>query len=423
METQIDHPRLRRWLVASTLLALASSTMFATRHSANAAGCDATASPATAQARIDAAAPGTTLCLEPGIYRGTLLVYGKGGVTIAGAGKFRTIISGGAVDALDVINSDGVTVRDLTLYAGSPANVYVGRSTNVVLSGLDVGAGGIGVHIDDGSSATLSTSFVYAMTNDGVLLRRGSSALIERNWIFNNQGVGVSVVGNTGATALVRNIISDNRGPGVFAGATGCANLPGASLAVPSCYLANPAAYVGSADLTFDTNIVQASGSTGIVLFPGARATMYGNRIWRNTLTGLFVWGADLTSTRDEYDGNDEHAIEIRGYPDPRIASPGYRRATARFDATVIRNTLVWPGSGTLGGGLIAHGASVDVTNAQVYGNAGIGITYQTGSTGRVEGNAVHDNGGAAICLYGAGAVYIGANQTYGNATNVPGAC
>jgi hypothetical protein len=48
---------------------------------------------------------------------------------------------------------------------------------------------------------------------------------------------------------------------------------------------------------------------------------MRGNRVWRNKMTGLFAWGATLTSSADEYDGNEEHAIEVRSYPDPR--APG----------------------------------------------------------------------------------------------------
>ena len=206
------------------------------RDAAHAGGCTTVASPANAQSRIDAAGPGSVVCLEPGVFRGRLIVYGKSGVTLRGAGKFNTIVAGGNVDAIVIVNSSGVTVESMTLYMGSPANVYVGRSTNVLLRDLDVGGGLLGVHIDEGSSATLAESFVYAMNGDGVLIRNGSNASIERNWIFYNAGVGVSAVGRNGAISIVRNIISDHRGPGVFAGVPPCAGLPGASLNVPPCF-------------------------------------------------------------------------------------------------------------------------------------------------------------------------------------------
>jgi hypothetical protein len=249
------------------LLAVLALAPAAPRRAA-AAACDTTASPGNAQARIDAAGRGQTVCLDAGVFRGRLLVYGKDGVTLRGAGKFNTIVSGGAVDAIVIVNSSNVTVEDMTLYQGSPANVYIGRSTNVTLRRLDMGGGDIGVHIDDGSTASLVDSFVYATRGDGLLIRRGSGATIERNWIFYNGGVGISAVGNTGVTTITRNIISDHRGPGIFAGAPPCAGLPGASLVVPPCFTNNPGAYVGAAQLSLDTNIVQASGSTGIVLFP-----------------------------------------------------------------------------------------------------------------------------------------------------------
>ena len=408
-------------LTAFVVLLLAATAPVLTRDGVSAATCDVTASPANVQSRIDGA--GDVVCLAPGVYSGPLVVYGKSGVTISGAGTRETVIAGGKSDGIIIINSDRVSVEDLMLYAGNPANVYIGRSTGVVLRRVEIGAGGIGVHVDDASTATLSKSFIYSMTGDGVLLRRGSGAVIESNWIVGNAGVGVSAVGNTGVTSLVRNIISGNRGPGVFAGVPPCADLPGASLTVPPCFTRDPAAFIASAQLTLDANIIQTSGSTGIVLFPGTRATMRGNRVWHNHMTGLFAWGADVTSSADDYDGNDEHAMEIRGYPDPRVVGPGYRGASARIDNTDIRNTLVWPQTGTLGGGVLAQGASVDLTNSRVYGNAGIAVSYQNGSTGRVDGNAVHDNGGAAICLLGAGSVVVGANEVFRNATDKIGAC
>jgi hypothetical protein len=391
--------------------------------SAHAGGCDATASPGNAQARIDAAGTGDVVCLEAGVFRGRLIVAGKNGITLRGAGKVETIVSGGSVDAIVIVDSSSVTVESMTLYQGNPANVYIARSSGVVLRDIDAGGGNIGVHIDDASSATIADSRIYAMQGDGVLIRRGSSATIERNWIFYNQVAGVSAVGGNGAITLTRNIISDNGGPGVFAGVPPCAGLPGASLNVPSCFYANPGAYVGAAQLTLDTNIIQASGSTGIVLFPGVTATMRGNRVWRNLMTGLFAWGASFNSSGDEYEGNEEHAIELRGYLDPRAAGPGYRRPSAVIDRVLIRNTTLYRPTGTLGGGVIVQGAHLDLTSALIYFNAGIGVSYQNGASGRVDGSTISDNGGGAICLGGVVNVAVGANTIFGNATDKIGAC
>jgi len=76
-----------------------------------------------------------------------------------------------------------------------------------------------------------------------------------------------------------------------------------------------------------------------------------------------------------------------------------------------------------IGGGLIVQGAHVDLMNALIYFNAGIGVSYQNGSSGRVDGSTISDNRGAALCLFSAGNVAVGANNIFGNATNKIGAC
>jgi hypothetical protein len=140
-------------------------------------------------------------------------------------------------------------------------------------------------------------------------------------------------------------------------------------------------------------------------------------------MTGLFAWGSTFTSSADEYDGNEEHAIEVRSYPDPRALGPFYRGASASIDGAVIRNTVVWPQTATLGGGILAQGARVDVTNGLIYFNAGIGVSYQNGAVGQVYGTTISDNRGAALCLFSAGSVAIEANRIWGNATDKVGAC
>lgn len=385
--------------------------------------CTSSASPANAASAISAARNGSTVCLDAGVFRGTLFVAGKSGVTIRGAGA-GTIVAGGAVEGIVIVNSTDVVVEDLRLYMGNPVNIYVGRSQGVVLRRLDVGAGANGIHIDDGSEATIGDSFIYAMGGDGVLSRRGSVTSVQRNWIFANGGVGVSSVQQPGPLSLVSNIISDNRGPGVFVGGVPpCAGLPGASLTVPACFLANPGAYVGNASLTMDSNVVQASGSTGIVLFPGTAATMRRTFVWRNQMTGLFAWGSSISVDGADFAGNEEHAIEVRGYPDPRAPGPGYLAGSATVTNADIHDTAPYPPTGTLGGGVLTQGAPLILTNSRIWSNASIGVSYQNGATGNVDGNTIRDNRRGALCLSSAGAVTVGRNTVFGNGINQIGAC
>lgn len=396
-------------------------------HSAQAADCTRDASPGNIQSAINNASRGDVVCMAEGVYRGPLRFDGKSGVTLRGAGHRKTIVAGGSVDGLLVFNSSDLLFEDFTLFFGSPSNAYIWRSTNVRFSRMDVGGGALGIHYDVNSIGAVSDSFVYAMSGDGILTRRGANVTIERNWVFLNGGVGVSTVGETATTTVVRNVISDNAGPGVFAGQTPCALLPPGFVEVPECYLRDLRAYVGQANVILDTNVVQASGSTGIVLFPGTRGTFRNNSVWSNELSGLFVWGATFSSDGDEYALNEEHAIEARAYPDPlkypEIRAGDRIRAAGAINRAVIRDSVVLAETGTLGGGVLAQGANLDVTSSRVYGNRGIGVSYVNTSLGRIVGNDIYDNRGSGICVWRAGTVTIEANRLAGNVDNAPGVC
>lgn len=390
-------------------------------------GCTLIGAPNTLQGVINSARDGDVVCLTPGAFRGPVTIESKRNLTLRGNAAGRSIIAGGDRDSLLIFNSDRVTVEDLTLYYGHPSNAYVWRSTDIQFTRVDAGGGGLGIHFDVGSRGRIDDSFVYAMEGDGILTRRGANVTIQRNWVFNNGGVGVSTVGPTANTTIIRNIISDNEGPGVFAGVTPCALLPPGFVEVPECYLKNLAGYVTDANVILNTNVIQASGSTGIVLFPGTRGTLKNNRIWRNELSGLFVWGGNVTSEGDEYDANEEHAIEMRAFPDPllypEIPSGQRIRAVGIINNNVIKNTVVLPETGTLGGGFLAQGANVDVINSRIFGNRGIGVSYVNTSLGRVTGNEIHDNRGSAICIYRAGNVAASDNTIRNNARDGVGTC
>lgn len=391
------------------------------------AACTTAADPSNLQPTINAAAPGAVICMAPGAYPGPIVFRGKSGITLRGAGSKVSIIAGGPKDSLLVFDSDTLTFEDFTLFYGHPANAYVYHSLNVVFRRVDVGGGGLGIHFDVNTTGRISDSFVYAMDGDGVLIRRGSNAVVERNWVFNNGGVGVSTVGETATTAIVRNIISDNEGPGVFAGQTPCALLPPGHVEVPDCYLTNLRAFVGKANIILDTNVIQFSNSTGIVMFPGTQGTFRNNRIWFNHLSGLFAWGANVSSTGDEYVANDEHAIEFRAYPDPLkygAVGPDFPvRAVGVLNDNTIRNTVVLPENGRLGGGVLGQGANLTVTNSRIFANRGIGVSYVNTTLGEISNNEIYDNRGSAICLYFAGKVNVQNNNIRNNESDDIGLC
>lgn len=421
---------LRLLMAIAALIAFAAVTADNGQRRAPAAAqeaCTVNADPASLQGDINGAGGGAVICLAPGVYRGPVTIDRKAGITLRGAGHKVSIVAGGTRDSLLIFNSRDVTLEDFTLFFGNPANAYVWRSQNVVFRRMDAGGGGVGIHYDVVSSGRIADSFVYAMGGDGVLIRNNSTVTVERNWVFNNGGVGVSTVGESTATIITRNIISDNEGPGVFAGQTPCALLPPGFVEVPDCYLRNLDSFVGKANMVLDTNVIQYSNSTGIVLFPGTTTTMRNNRIWFNHLSGLFVWGATMSSTGDEYVSNDEHAMEFRAYPDPLkygLVGPKYPvRAVGVIQNNVVRDTVVLPETGTLGGGVLGQGANLTVKNSRIYNNRGIGVSYVNTSLGEISGNEIYDNRGSAICLFKAGEVRVMNNTIRNNVENTVGIC
>jgi hypothetical protein len=394
---------------------------------AGAADCNKVATPDTLQPLIDGAASGDVICMAPGVYRGPVTFQGRHGVTLRGSGTHVSIVAGGDNDSMLVFDSSDLTFEDFTLYYGHPSDAYVYHSQNIVFNRMDVGGGGLGIHYDVNSIGAINDSFVYAMEGDGILIRRQSNASVQRNWVFQNGGVGVSTVGESATTLITRNIISDNKGPGVFAGQTPCALLPPGLVEVPSCYLTDLQAFVGTANVILDTNVIQSSNSTGIVMFPGTDGTFRNNHIWRNHLSGLFVWGASISSENDEFNANDEHAIEFRAYPDPlkygQVGNVFPVRATGAINDADIHDTVVLPESQRLGGGVLAQGANLNVSNSRIYRNRGIGVSYVNTSLGTISHNQIHDNRGSAICIYKAGNVTAGDNTISNNSVDDVGVC
>jgi len=196
---------------------------------------------------------------------------------------------------------------------------------------------------------------------------------------------------------------------------------------VPQCYLTNLQGYVGDANIILDSNVIQSSGSTGIVMFPGTHGTLRQNHIWRNELSGLFVWGATISSESDEFNANEEHAIEFRAYPDPlkygKVGNLFPVRAVGRINNAEIHDTVVLPQTGTLGGGVLGQGANLDVSNSRIYRNRGIGVSYVNTSLGTIDNNDIHDNRGSAICIFKAGVVTATGNNIRNNADDTIGVC
>lgn len=418
----------RRWLLLVVLLGALGLAHRPPFREAAAQPCTVTVTAGgDVRSALARAGDGAVVCLEPGVYVGTLTLEARAGVTVQGAGPGRTILAPArGRDVLLIFRSRDVTVRDVSLVFGAPANAYVWRSTNVVFERVEFAGGGIGVHYDAASVGRIADSVIHSNRGDGVLSRNNSTVTVERSWSVRNGGVGVSSVGETANTTLTQSIIAFNDGPGVFAGVTPCALLPPGQLEAPACYFQDLDAYVGRGNLILNANLVLANQSTGLVLFPGTRVTMRGNNVWFNQLTGVFVWAAILQSEGDVFIGNEEHAVEVRAYPDPlsfgKVPPPFPWRPAGRINNARITNQFRLD-ERILGGGILSQGGNLAVTDSIIADNAGIGVSYVNGAIGSIEGNRITGNGGTGVCLHNAGAVTVRSNVLSGNLDDRPGVC
>jgi len=391
--------------------------------------CSARVSPGQSlRAAIASAPAGGVICLAAGGYAETPVFdhTTPPGLTLRGAGPDATVLDGlGSRDGVLILNTNAVTLENLGLRGGVPANAYVFNSTGVRFQNVSVSGGRVGIHIDADSSVEVTGSLVKGVSGDGILVRNGSSAAVTNSEILDNGGVGVSAVGDVGRVQLSRSEVSSNRGPGFFAGQTPCQLLPPATVEPPRCFLANPGAFVASGEFHLNENTIEGNGSTGLVFFPGTKATLIDNRINDNRLSGLFVWGADVSTLLSRFEGNEEHAAEYRAYPVPRLPGrpPGavVRRATGSFLGNVVKDTA--PLGSILGGGLLSQGGRLVVRDNSLLDNAGIGVSFVNGAEGEIAANYIMWNRGSAICLYYAGSVEVGKNTIGGNLANKVGVC
>jgi nitrous oxidase accessory protein NosD len=396
---------------------------------AQAAPCSVSVAPGQSlRAAIASTPAGGVICLAAGLYSETPVFdqTTPPALTLRGAGPEATILDGlGGHDGVLILNTGSITLENLGLRGGVPANAYVYNSRDIRFRNVAVSGGGIGIHIDAGSNAEVSDSLVTGVSTDGVLIRSGSSAAILSSEIRGNGGVGVSAVGNVGRVQLSSNEVASNRGPGFFAGQTPCQLLAPATVEPPPCFLANPSAFVASGQYHLNDNTFEDNGSTGLVFFPGTKAALFHNRINDNRLTGLFVWGADVSTILNRFERNQEHAAEYRAYPAPRLPGqpPGtiVLKATGSFLGNVVQDTA--PLGTILGGGLLLQGGRLVVRDNSLLDNAGIGVSFVNGAEGEIASNYIMWNKGSAICLFHAGSVDVGKNTIGGNLADKVGVC
>lgn len=204
--------------------------------------------------------------------------------------------------------------------------------------------------------------------------------------------------------------------------------------------------HAGVHDLTLDGNSAHTSGrvdgfttggenlrdnpDTNVTLSGVALVNCSGNGLNAQENTyGLSV--TDSVASGNGLDGFYAHLVgafnpyvDAGGFQDNRSENNGRNGFTLLLDnyrTTLADNDAVHNG----GRGILVQGPlgedpddRVQITGGEVYGNAEEGVLLKQTDFSRVSGVTVHDNGGAAIGLFGSSANTIAGNTLYNNAVD-----
>jgi len=324
------------------------------------------------------------------------------------------------VEGMVLVDAGEVTLDGVAVYGGNPAGIYAARVPRLSLRDVRVEASTYGVHVDEGSTASLEDVTIAGATGVGLLLRQGATVSGDRVRVVDASGTGVAAVNDAASLTLRDGEVGPVAGTGVFAGMSGCADLAPASLAVPDCFLTDLDGLIAGTAVRLERMSVHDTIGTGIVFFPGVQAEVVDSTVVRCELTGLFAWGAAVDVRDSLFDDNAEHALEYRAYPGPR----GEVRlaAVGSVAGTTVQGTRPLP-SGALGGGVLAQGAELSVTESVVQDNADIGVSYQNGGGGAVTGGRIVGNAGIGLCIAGTSAVTVQGVTVAGNQVNGVNTC
>jgi len=367
-----------------------------------------------------AASRGRVVCLAPGTYNPFVIDRTSvNGVTVRGLDPERSVVQTSSSADVVVYGANNATLSNLTVRG--PKGVYVARSTGVTLDRVRVDSAALAVHIDESSTATLSNVAISHASEVGLLVRNNAS--VEGSGLSVTDSTLVAVAAAKNANSLTlrdSEVARAGKGPGIFAGISGCAELEAATLDISPCFYSNPGSYLSQTKVLLERVKVHDGPGTGLVFFPGVTAEVHGVEVTGWGLTGMFAWGSTVHVAGGTFDQNEENAIEYRAFPDPRTSV--MLRAKGSMEDTTIRRTKPYKGN-VLGGGVVVQGAELSFTRSVISENAAFGLVYDNGASGQITDSRITQNADTGVCVLPGNNVEVRTTEITGNSNNDPRFC
>jgi len=285
---------------------------------------------------------------------------------IDGAGAGSTIVDGLSGDRVFQSTATALTIRDLTMRHGVVAAAPGGALFQSVAGTVTIERVAV-----EGSSA---------MTGGAIAQADGALAISDATFEANTAASGGAVAqGGTGALTVTNSTFTSNVATGGNAGGLGTATT--GPVTITGCTFSSNVATMGGAGIyalgtsalsvtacTITGNDALPSGSGGGILYNGpATATVTDTKVLANR--ALNGGGAVLAGTGAVQISNSEFSDNVG------VSNPGAGLSASASMGVTIQNTtarrnvnLVGPG-----GGIVAAGANVAVTDVEVAENSAVG--------------------------------------------------
>jgi hypothetical protein len=165
--------------------------------------CSTTVPPGgdVSRAVFDAAA-GATVCLAAGTHQPFVINRARPGLTVRGVSADATVVQARERNAIDLLDSERVTLAGLSVRGGSPAAVYAGRVRGLTLRDVRIESAETALHLDEGVPAIVTNVDTRGSTAFGVLVRRGASLTARTLRVSAAGGIGVAAVDAPGSVIL-----------------------------------------------------------------------------------------------------------------------------------------------------------------------------------------------------------------------------
>lgn len=321
-------------------------------------------------------------------------------------GRALEIVLEGVCHEHVLLRQDDVTIR-----AGSPGSgvsapdatqdtLQLDAARRVVLDGLTITGGRNGIAAVRGASLVVRGATIQGAAVNGIVLRSGASALVDRSTVEDHGGAGIEVGG--GQATITSSVVRANGTYGIFV--TSASN-----------------ARIGFADDgTGAGNLIEGNRLDGVLLANASAATLYGNTIQGNGAgtarhgvlavqnsvirliglntirdnhgAGVFVRGSTLQTGRGDF--------SITPATNDVSSNVGFAGIVGEHNATLdLRDGLTV--ANNQGNGIsVGPSASLLMRNTTVSGNTGTGVAALNNGALDIAASTINGNGVHGIFLH-----------------------